>query len=461
MEFLESRVLEDLEIGASAQLVRTLTHDQIELFAAVSGDLNPAHLDADYAQNGFFHQIIGHGMWSAAMISAVLGTKLPGPGTIYLKQSLRFLHPVAVGDTVTATVRVKEIIAEKHRAILDCTVINDRGETVLAGEAEVMVPRSRERVALPDMPKVLLAEQGPRLKALIARAKSRPAVVTAVVHPVTEASLRGALEAASDGLIVPVLIGPRRKIEQAAQLFGADLSGIEVIDTPHSHAAAARGVALAREGKVGAIMKGALHTDEIMCEVVSHDGGLRTDRRISHVFVMDVPAYPKTLLISDAAINIEPDLEAKRDIVQNAIDLALAIGIDAPKVALLSAVETVYPPIRSTIDAAALCKMADRGQIRGGTLDGPLAFDNAVSPAAAREKEIASPVAGNADILIAPNLEAANMLAKQLDYLGGALSAGIALGAKVPIILTSRAEGVLARRASAALAQLFAAWKAS
>ena len=460
MEYLEAKTFDELEVGRSAQLVRTLTRDQIELFAAVSGDLNPAHLDADYAQSSFFHHVVAHGMWSGALISAVLGTKLPGPGTIYLRQSLRFLHPVAIGDTVTVTVRVKELIAEKKRAIFDCAVVNDRGQSIVVGEAEVTVPSEPIRVAIPDLPKVLIAEQGPRLKELIEQAKGHPPIRTAVTHPVTATTLAGALEAARDGLIVPVLIGPRRKIEEAARELGETLSGIEIQDTPHSHAASAASVALAREGNVGAIMKGALHTDEIMCEVVSASGGLRMDRRVSHVFFLDVPAYSKPLLISDAAINIEPDLEAKRDIVQNAIDLARALGIETPKVALLSAVETVYPPIHSTIDAAALCKMAERGQIVGGILDGPLAFDNAISRAAAKEKGIVSPVAGDPDILIAPNLEAANMLAKQLDYLGGAVSAGIALGAKVPIILTSRAEGPLSRRASCALAQMFAVWKA-
>lgn len=461
MEYLESKSWDDLKIGTSAQIVRTLTRDQIELFASVSGDLNPQHLDGDYAEKSLFHHVIAHGMWSAALISAVLGTKLPGPGTIYLKQSLKFLHPVGLGDTVTAKVQVKALLPEKKRAVLDCTVVNDKGDAILVGEAEVIVPAERTKVAMPDIPKVLIAEQGPRLHELIAKAQGHPPIPTAVTHPVTAGTLAGALEAADDGLIVPILVGPRRKIEQAAEEISRSLDGFEIIDTEHSHAAAAASVALARDGKVGAIMKGALHTDEIMGEVVSVNGGLRTERRVSHVFFLDVPAYTKPLLITDAAINIEPDLQAKHDIVQNAIDLAHALGIDCPKVALLSAVETVYPPIRSTIDAAALCKMAERGQITGGMLDGPLAFDNAISAAAAQEKGIVSSVAGDVDILVAPNLEAGNMLAKQLDYLGGAMSAGIALGARVPIILTSRAEGPLSRRASCALAQLFAVHNAA
>jgi phosphotransacetylase len=232
------------------------------------------------------------------------------------------------------------------------------------------------------------------------------------------------------------------------------------VDTPHSHAAAAQAVELAGRGKVQALMKGALHTDEVMGAVVSAESGLRTERRMSHVFVMDAPHYPKPLLISDAAINIYPSLEDKRDIVQNAIDLALALSIKAPKVAILSAVETVYPKIRSTVEAAALCKMADRGQITGGVLDGPLAFDNAISAQAARTKHIVSPVAGDADILVVPDLESGNMVAKQLIYLAGADAAGVVLGARVPIMLTSRADGTLARLASCAVANLFAHHKA-
>jgi phosphotransacetylase len=255
-------------------------------------------------------------------------------------------------------------------------------------------------------------------------------------------------------MIVPVLVGPKSKIAAAAAIARRSLDGIEVVDAPHSHAAAIAAVALAREGKVAAIMKGALHTDELMDAVVEGATGLRTERRMSHIYVLDVPTYPKPLLVTDAAINIYPDLAAKRDIVQNAIDLAHSLGIERPKVAVLSAVEMVNPKIVSTLDAAGLCKMADRGQITGGLIDGPLAFDNAISPAAAAAKGIVSDVAGDADILLAPDLEAANMIAKQLIYLAGADAAGIVLGARVPIILTSRADGPLSRLASCALAQL-------
>ena len=276
-----------------------------------------------------------------------------------------------------------------------------------------------------------------------------------MVHPVDEAALKGALDAAKAGLITPVLIGPEGKIRATAEAAHLDISGVELIATAHSHAAAEQAVAEVRAGKLHALMKGSLHTDELMHAIVNHTLGLRTGRRMSHVFVLDVPAYPRPLLLSDAAINVTPDLDTKRDIIQNAIDLAHALGISAPRVALLSAVETVNPTIPSTLDAASLCKMAERGQITGGVLDGPLAFDNAVSEESAKAKHIVSPVAGHADILIVPDLVSGNMLAKQLEYLAQAQVAGVVLGARVPIILTSRADKADARLASTAIAVLY------
>ena len=293
---------------------------------------------------------------------------------------------------------------------------------------------------------------------LVAAARAKGPVTTAVIHPCDAASLGAALAARDEGLMLPVLVGPRARIEAVARQAALSLDGIEIVDAPHSHASAEAAVALARDGRVQALMKGALHTDEVMAAVVDRANGLRTERRISHVFVLDVPHYPKPLFITDAAINIEPDLETKRDIIQNAIDLAHALGVAAPKVAVLSAVETVTPAIRSTVDAAALCKMADRGQITGGVVDGPLAFDNAVSLESARIKGIRSDVAGQADILVAPDLVSGNMIAKQLVYLAGAQSAGLALGARVPIILTSRSDSAEARIASAALAVMVIAY---
>ena len=279
-------------------------------------------------------------------------------------------------------------------------------------------------------------------------------IPTAIVHPCDDTSLEGALAARDHGLIVPILVGPEDRIQAAADEAGLNLDGVKIVSTKHSHDSAKQAVLMVRQGEAQALMKGALHTDEIMSEVVHKERGLRTERRMSHVFVLDVPTYPKPLLISDAAINIFPDLETKADIVQNAIELGHALGVDLPKVAILSAVETIYPKIPSTVEAGALCKMADRGQITGGLLDGPLAFDNAVSKEAAETKGIVSEVAGDPDVLIAPDLEAGNMIAKQLIYLASADAAGIVLGARVPVMLTSRADGTLSRVISAALALL-------
>ena len=291
---------------------------------------------------------------------------------------------------------------------------------------------------------------------LIARAKEVPPATTVIAHPCDETSLRGPVEAAEAGMIIPILVGPAKKISAVAKEHKIDISRFEIVDAPHSEAAAAQAVALIRESKGELLMKGSLHTDELMREVTSSKTGLRTARRISHVFIMDVPTYPETLFITDAAINIFPDLDAKHDIIQNAIDLFNEVGLGRPRVALLSAVETVTSKIPSTIDAAALCKMADRGQITGGILEGPLAFDNAISPEAAKIKGIKSEVAGRAQILVVPDLEAGNMLAKNLSFLAKADSAGIVLGARVPIILTSRADSVRSRMASCAVAVLFA-----
>jgi phosphate acetyltransferase len=291
---------------------------------------------------------------------------------------------------------------------------------------------------------------------LIARAKEVPPAATIVVHPCDETSLRGATEAAQTGIIVPILVGPSERIKNVAREHKIDISRCEIIDAPHSDAAAAKGVELIRQGKGELLMKGSLHTDELMRAVAASATGLRTARRISHVFVMDVPSHPDTLFITDAAINIFPDLDAKRDIIQNAIDLHTQTGLGTPRVAILSAVETVTSKIPSTIDAAALCKMADRGQITGGILDGPLAFDNAISLEAAKIKGIKSEVAGRAQILVVPDLEAGNMLAKNLVFLSKADAAGIVLGARVPIILTSRADSVRSRMASCAVAVLYA-----
>ncbi|MGD0103550.1 MAG: bifunctional enoyl-CoA hydratase/phosphate acetyltransferase [Rhodopila sp.] len=450
---IENRTFDELAIGDTAQIVRTVTLSDIELFANVSGDVNPAHLDRSYAEATIFHGVIAHGMLGGSLFSTVLGTILPGPGTIYLGQDLHFRRPVKPDDTLTARVVVREKHGEKHRVVLDCLCTNQDGAEVISGTAEVIAPTEkvrRQRMALPEVSIV----RHEAYADLLRRAGGLPPLTTAIVHPCDHDSLRGALAAAAEGFIDPVLVGPEARIRAIAASAGLDLTGVPIVDAAHSHAAAETAVALARDGKVKALMKGSLHTDELLQEVVRRENQLRTERRISHVYVMLLASSRRPLILSDCAINIAPGLEEKVDIVQNAIDLAIAIGIAVPKVALLSAVETVTARIPSTLDAAVLCKMAERGQIRGGVLDGPLAFDNAISAAAALTKGIASAVAGSPDILIVPNIEAGNMLAKQMTFSGGADAAGLILGARVPIILTSRADSVRTRLASCAVAVL-------
>jgi phosphotransacetylase/acyl dehydratase len=458
--FIENRIFSDIEPGDSATLQRQLTKADIELFAIVSGDINPAHLDESFAASDLFHHVVAHGMWGGALISAVLGTELPGPGTIYLSQNLKFHRPVGVGDTVTVTVTAREKREERHVVVFDCLAANQTGAIVISGTAEVIAPTERVRMPRAQLPEVQL-QRHDNYRHLIDTCAGLPPMAMAIVHPCDEPSLGGAVAAARAGLIVPVLVGPEAKIRAVAAAAGLDISAYRLVPTAHSHAAAEEAVRLARAGEVATLMKGSLHTDELMHEVMSGTLGLRTERRISHAFVMDIASYPKPLIITDAAININPTLEDKRDICQNAIDLALALSVKLPKVAILSAVETVTMKLPSTLDAAALCKMAERGQISGGIIDGPLAFDNAIDKAAAATKGIVSAVAGDADILVVPDLEAGNMLAKQLSFLAGADAAGIVLGARVPIVLTSRADSLRTRMASCAVAAILAAARAA
>ena len=453
-DFLENHPFAELSVGSGASLRRQVTQRDIQLFAAVSGDVNPAHVDALYARSSHFHEIIAHGMLGGALISTVLGTQFPGPGTIYLGQTLRFLKPVHIGDTLTVAVKVTALDAVHRHVWLDTRCTDQDGDVVIEGQAHVLAPAEKLRIARTDLPEPLMADRNLRYDQLLTAAKSLPRIRMGVVHPCSREALEGALEADRLGLVQALLIGPEARIRALADECGLDLTGLRIVDVPHSHAAADRAVELARAGEVEALMKGSLHSDELLGAVVNAQTGLRTERRVSHVFVLDVPRYPKPLLITDAAINVAPDFDAKVDIVQNAIDLAQALGIDRPKVAVLSAVETVTPKLRSSMDAAALSKMADRGQITGGLVDGPLAFDNAVSLAAAKTKGIESQVAGDADILVVPDLESGNMLAKQLEYLGGAQAAGLVMGAQVPIVLTSRADSAHSRIASCAIALL-------
>jgi len=454
-ELVENTTYDELSIGQSATLNRTLTLNDVRAFAAVSGDTNPAHLDPAYANQTLFHGVIGHGMWGGTLISAVLGTQFPGPGTIYLHQDLDFTKPVRIGDTLRVTVTVAAKDDLKKRVELQCEVSNQHDEVVLRGMARVIAPTQKVKRPKISVPQIQLFDPIERLNTLLSLADSLEALRCAVVHPCDPESLAGALDAAQRGLIVPVLVGPAGKIRSAAITGNLSLDGIELIDAPHSHAAAEQAAQMAARGEVEILMKGSLHTDELIHAVLQHKE-LATGRRLSHVFRFDVPMYPKPLMVTDAALNIAPTLLEKVDIVRNAIDFAHIMGNPNPKVALLSAVETVTPAIPSTLDAAALCKMADRGQIKGAIVDGPLAFDNAISAHAAQVKQIVSPVAGDADILVAPDLESANMLAKQLEYMAGASSAGVVLGARVPIALTSRADGPASRMGSALLALLVA-----
>ena len=459
-DLIENLTYDELRIGQRAQIRRTLTRDDINAFALVSGDVNPSHVDDEYAEGTRFQGVIAHGMWAGALISSVLGNEFPGAGTLYVSQSLQFLHAMHVGDTVTVTVTVAAKDDDTRHVHMDCEVANQHGEVAVAGRAVVRAPSrkvARVRAALPTMH---LFDPEARLERWMDSLPTREPVRCAVVHPCDDGSLRSALDAAEAGLIIPVLVGPVTRIRSVAERMGRSLEGIELVDTPHSHASATTGAAMAAAGQAGMIMKGSLHTDELMLAVL-HEKALRTGRRMSHVFRFEVPAYSKPLLVTDAAINIAPDLEMKADIIRNAIDVARGLGVAQPKVALLSAVETVTPRLASTLEAAALCKMADRGQIQHGILDGPLAFDNAISAEAARVKGIRSPVAGDADILVVPDLEAGNMLYKNLEYLSGAASCGVVMGARVPIALTSRADPAVSRKASTALAGLMAHWLAA
>jgi phosphate acetyltransferase len=446
---------DEIQAGASASLTRTLSQTDIEVLALVSGDVDPFHVagdgTADVRPDGRTTEAAG----AAALVAAALGTRLPGPGMKIVRENLQYRGTLAVGDTLTATVTAREKRAEGAEVSFACRCVNQAGAELVNGTVTVAAPT--RRVAYAEVvPPELSLRRGDAFARLFKACEGLPALPCAVVHPCDRDSLLGPLEAARRGLIAPILVGPEDRIREIARAEGADLGSYRIVPVPHSHAAAAKAVELARAGEVEALMKGSLHTDELLGAVVPSAAGLRTARRISHVFVMDVPSYPRMLLITDAAVNIYPKLKEKADIVQNAIDLAHVLGIDEPKVAILSAVETVTPEIESTLEAAALCKMADRGQITGGVLDGPLAFDNAISAQAAQTKKIRSPVAGQADILLVPDLEAGNMLAKQLSYLAGAEGAGIVLGARVPIVLTSRTDSVRTRLASTAVMALVA-----
>jgi phosphotransacetylase len=450
---LRNRTFDELAVGDSADIEHTLSRQDLMLPAQLSGQAEPPDDELGGSPAG----TRANAFWSEVLIGSLLSMRLPGPGTVHVGRKLRVLAALKAGDLLRVLIKVAAKDAATRRVILACTCSNRAGDVVVDGEVEVIAPDrriERPRSTLPQIRRDPAGNDG--LQRLLAHVATMAPIRVAVVHPCDSPSLAGAFDARAARLIEPVLVGPRARIEAAAAEAGLDLSGCTIEDVPHSHAAAARGAELARDGKVEALMKGCLHTDELMSAVVASASGLRTKRRISHCFVLQTSHYPRPFIVTDAAINLAPDLGQKADIVRNAIDLAHVIGVADPKVAILAAVETINPGMPATLDAAALCKMADRGQISGGTLDGPLAFDNAVSIAAARTKGIVSPVAGQADILVVPDLESGNMLAKQLVYLGDATSAGIVLGARVPVILTSRADSDTSRIASCAIALLLA-----
>jgi phosphate acetyltransferase len=473
MDYIENQLFDEIEVGDTACASHVLTRQDIQLFAVMTGDINPIHMDADYTNSAAFHDIMARSLWSDSLIATVLGTQLPGPGTIFQEQHLKSLRPVALGDTITATLRVLEKHSDTNTVILDCQCTNQQGKEIITGRVTVIAPTEKIHRPLSQLTQIQTAEKrrdelgnginnvdkrGGYEEKLIAQKQDYAPLKTAIVHPVDANSLIGAIKSAKEGLIIPILVGPEAKIRKVAEEEDLDISAFELIATEHSHAAAARAVELVHEGRAEALMKGKIHTDEFMAPIIAKVGGLQTGRRMSHVLVVDIPSYHKPLFITDAALNILPNLSQKKDMVQNAIDLFLAVRPGIPKVAIVSAVETIEEAIPSTLDAAALCKMAERGQITGGILDGPLAFDLAISREAAKVKNVVSQVAGDADIIVAPNLESANMLTKQLSYLFNIDAPGIVLGARVPIILTSRSassEG-LTRQASCALALLYA-----
>ena len=448
---LENRTFAEIKIGDEAVIKRLITSDDLYIFAAASGNFNPMHLPA--AGVGL-NEPVAPGLFLASLISAILGTSLPGAGCLYRSQTLQFHARAHAGEELIT--RVKVITKDPSGLLRLSTEVRRASddELLLSGEAEVEAPKAKLIAEVEDVPG-LIVQRHRHFEALVARAQECDPLVTAIVAPEDENSLGGALLAARDRLIVPLLIGDPKKIEAAAKTINADLTGCEIIEAFAPTEAARIACKLVRGGRANAIMKGQLHTDDLLHPMLDKDDGLRIGRRFTHVFVMDVPGLPQPLLVTDAAINIAPDLITKVDIVQNAIDLALSIGDGAPpRVGVLSAVETVNPAIQSSIDAALLSKMAERGQIKGGFVEGPLAMDNAVDPAAARTKGLRGEVAGRAQILVAPDIDAGNMLAKQLTFISHAEGAGLVIGARVPIILNSRSDSAMSRLASCAVALL-------
>lgn len=453
MEFLENRTFDEINVGDTASLARTLTEKDIQVFAIMSGDINPAHVDIEYAQSDMFHKIIGHGMWGGALISTVLGTQLPGPGTIYIGQTLRFKKPVAIGDRLTVTVTVIEKKPEKKRVIFACECRNQQDEIVMEGQAEVIAPTKKIRRPKAVLPEINLRRRHSLFTEFVNHAKTLHKLKAGVINPVHEKIIAAVADAANAGFIEPILIGQKEKILVAADVAKIDISQYKLIEVEHSHQAISKAMALARNHEIGLIIRGGAISDELLKAMQKTDKGILTERILSYALVFDVPTYSKALILTDTCVNINPSLEAKRGITQNAIEFAHALGIMQPKVAILAGSDLVTSTMHSTIDAAALCKMAERGQIRGGILDGPLTLDNVISAEVARSKGINSSVIGDADILVVPNVETGNMLAEQLEYLADSRKAGLVLGGRVPVLM-SHINDISLSTVSSALALL-------
>lgn len=454
MDYLENRTFAEMKVGDSETLTRTLTEKDIQVFAIMSGDINPAHVDEEYAQSEMFHKIIGHGMWGGALISTVLGTQLPGPGTIYLGQTIRFKKPVAIGDTLTVKVTVTEMIPEKNRVIFACECRNQKDEVVMEGQAEVLAPTKKIRRPKAVLPELTLRRPYSLFDVYLQRAKKIGPIKSGIIHPVHKKIIEAVYDAQQAGLMNPVLIGSKFRIEKAAEEANIDIKSFEIIEAEHSHLAISRAIALARSGDVDLLVRGGATREDLLRAIQKQDKGLLTEHHLSYAMVLDVPTYPKPLIMTDPLVNVEPTLEMKRGITQNAIDFSHALDIKEPKVAILAGVDTVSPNIRSTVDAAALCMMAVRGQIRGGILDGPLTFDNVISADVAKSKGISSPVVGHADIVVVPSVETGTILAEQLESLAQSRNSGLLLGGRVPVLM-SHISDIYASTISVALAILY------
>ena len=453
MDFLENRTYDEIHVGDKASLTRSLTEKDIQIFAIMSGDINPAHVDIEYAQSDLFHKIIGHGMWSGALISTVLGTQLPGPGTIYLGQTIRFKKPVAVGDTLTVTVIAHEKAA-KNRIIFNCECRNQAGEIVIEGQAEVIAPATKIRRPKTILPEISLRHTQALFQTYLNQAKKLSPLRTGVIFPVHEKILIATAAATKAGLISPILIGPSAKIISVAESAQIDIKHFEMLEVENVQHALVKAMQLARDNHVEALVRGGATREELIKIMQKPDRGLVNQRIMSHALVVEMPTYHKPLILTDTLIHTHPSLETKRMITQNAIDFAHTLQIAQPKVAILAGADLVSAGMPSTIDAAALCKMAERGQIKGGIIDGPLTFDDVISREAAHMKGIVSSVVGEADTVIVPNLETGNILAEQLEHLAESRAAGLVLGAKVPVLM-SHIDDIEMSTISCALAVIY------